>query len=367
MIAFARSLVATPSQSGGEQDAATLCREELERRGFDVETDELGNVVGMRGLRGPLLLFDAHVDTVAPTDAWTRDPFAPDIEDGRLYGLGATDMKGPIAALVEGLARAKPPGRIAVSITTLEETAEGATLAAVCDRLAPTGVVIAEPSRRAVMVAQKGRAELTVNVRGRGAHAAFPDRGRSALRDAARFVIAIEERAPATDPQLGPAVTVATEAITSPLPGISVVPSHCRLRLDRRLLPDEREEDVLAEVRDVLARADVEADVHITSTPVRTYTGATIEHRRFLPAWRVSAEQPLARAALRAVGGGRDAYRFCTNGSLTASRGIPTVGYGPGDPEMAHRPDEWIAIKELEAAAAGYTALAEMTDWRGCA
>jgi acetylornithine deacetylase/succinyl-diaminopimelate desuccinylase-like protein len=160
---------------------------------------------------------------------------------------------------------------------------------------------------------------------------------------------------------------VATEAITSPFPGISVVPSSCRVRLDRRLLPGEQERDVLAEVRHLIEQLGVDADVGVTSEPVHTYTGELVDHRRFLPAWRIAAEQPLARAAMRAVGAGHDVYRFCTNGSLTASRGIPTVGFGPGDPEMAHRPDEWIALEDLRTAAAGYTALAEMTDWKDSA
>jgi putative selenium metabolism hydrolase len=364
VIDLLRELVATPSLSGQEAEVAGICEAALRRRGFDVHTDPLGNVVGMRGDSGPLLLFDAHCDTVAPGDGWTRDPYDPAVVDGRVYGRGTTDMKGPIAALIHGVARADPANRVAISITTLEETAEGATLDAVCNALTPQAVVIAEPSACVPALAQKGRAEFLVRVAGRLAHAAFPDRGRSALLDAARVLLAAEARLPASDDELGDALLVPTEATSFPRPGISVVPDRCELRFDRRLLPGEERDAVLGELRALCAAAGADATVEVSSAPVMTYTGVELTPERWLAAWRTPAESPLARAATEAVRSAAvTAYRFCTNGSATAARGIPTIGYGPGLTDLAHQPDEWISLEQLDVAAAGYAALAEMRDW----
>jgi putative selenium metabolism hydrolase len=364
VINLLREMVATPSLSGDESAVAGICETALRQRGFDVEVDPLGNVVGMRGDSGPLLLFDAHSDTVAPGDGWTRDPYDPVVTDGRVYGRGTTDMKGPIAALIHGVSRARPANRVAVSITTLEETAEGATLAPVCDALAPDAVVIAEPSACLPALAQKGRAEILVRVVGRIAHAAFPTEGRNALHSAARLLLVVENRQAPADDELGEALLVPTEATSFPRPGISVVPDACELRFDRRLLPREDRESVLDELRSLCAAAGVEATVELSAGPVTTYTGVELRPPRWLPAWRTPPNAQLARCASRALGSTAvTAYRFCTNGSATAARGIPTIGYGPGLTEVAHQPDEWISTEQLDVAAAGYTALAEMTDW----
>jgi putative selenium metabolism hydrolase len=371
VLDFARELVSIPSPSGGEGEACQRCAEELRSLGFDVEVDDHGNVLGIIGGPGPRLLFDGHVDTVAPNLGWTRDPYAPTVQDGRLYGLGAVDMKGPIAAMIHGVSDAARAGRlevtVGVSVSTLEEVAEGAALAAVVDDFHPDAVVIAEPSGLQLMLAQKGRAELELTVRGVAAHAAFPERGASALLGAVRILTALEARVQPVDDELGAAILVATEAVTDPLPGISVVPSGCRVRLDRRTLPGESDADVLGELEPFLAAAGdlgTTATAAITEAPVTTYTGRAIPARRFLPAWRLDRAHPLAESAAsalrEALGGVRlSFYRFCTNASLTAGRrSIPTIGFGPGDSEMAHQADEWIALEALERGRRGFAALA---------
>ena len=353
--------------------AASAAREELRSLGFDVEIDEYGNVLGTIGSGGQRLLFDGHIDTVSPNLGWTRDPYSPTVEDGRLYGLGAVDMKGPIASMIYGVSAAARAGRlqatVGVSVSTLEEVAEGAALSAVVERFQPDAVVIAEPSGLQLMLAQKGRAEIELSVRGIAAHAAFPQRGASALMGAMRVLNALGEREEPLDDELGAGILVATEAITDPLPGISVVPSGCRVRLDRRTLPGESEADVLSELEPFLAAAGEEhttATARITETPITTYTGLSIPARRFLPAWRLANTHPLARSAAAALqhalgAVGLSFYGFCTNASLTAGRlSIPTIGFGPGDPEMAHKANESIEIEDLARARRGFAALAGM-------
>jgi putative selenium metabolism hydrolase len=371
MLEFAQELVSIPSPSGEEADACRRCADELSALGFEVELDEYGNVLGLVGSGGPRLLFDGHVDTVAPNVNWSRDPYDPTVQGGRLYGLGSVDMKGPIACMIHGIADAARAGSlrgtIGVSISTLEEVVEGAALSPVVGRFRPDAVVIAEPSGRRLMLAQKGRAEVELSVRGAAAHAAFPERGASALMGAMRVLDALSEREEPHDDELGAGILVATEAVTDPLPGISVVPSGCRVRLDRRTLPGESEASVLEELRPFLDRAGREgttATATITRTPITSYTGMMLPGDRFLPAWRLPKDHRFAQAAIAAL---EDAfgsvtvsfYGFCTNGSLTAGRlGIPTIGFGPGDPELAHQADESIEIDDLDQARRGFAALA---------
>jgi putative selenium metabolism hydrolase len=362
MLEFARDLVSIPSPSGEEADACRRCADELLSLGFDVEVDEYGNVLGQVGTGGPRLLFDGHVDTVAPNLNWRRDPYEPKVEGGRLYGLGSVDMKGPIAAMIHGIAEAAHAGslrgRIGVSVSTLEEVVEGAALSPVVARFQPDAVIIAEPSGRRLMLAQKGRAEVELSVNGAAAHAAFPERGASALMGAMRVLDALSERNEPHDDELGAGILVATEAVTDPLPGISVVPSRCRVRLDRRTLPGESEAAVLNELRPFLDHAGQEgttATAAITRTPITSYTGMT---------WRLSKNHQFAQAATDALNDAlgsvtQSFYGFCTNGSLTAGRlGIPTIGFGPGDPELAHQADESIEIEDLEQGRRGFAALA---------
>lgn len=371
-VQLAADLIAIPSPSGGERAVAERCAAELDRHGFAVSVDAWGNVLGEAGSGAPRLLFDGHLDTVAANPGWTRDPLEPAVSDGRLYGLGATDMKGPVAALILGVADAVAAGEVrgtvGVSLSTLEEVAEGAALAPVVDAFEPDRVIIAEPSGLKLAVAQRGRAEIVVEIEGRAAHAAYPDEGRNAIDAASRFLSALEHRRETVDDELGRTILVATEISSEPLPGISVVPSRARLRLDRRTLPGEDERSVLAELQPALAAAQANgcrATARVSDGELRTYTDRVVDAHRFLPAWRVGPSDFVTAAATaldRVLPGvPRSHYAFCTNGSLTAGRrGIPTLGFGPGDPAHAHQADESIDVAALAGGRRGYRALAAL-------
>ena len=162
---------------------AALVRDEMERLGYAVEVDALGTVTGTLGAGdGPCVLLDAHMDTVGVTDraAWSADP-AGELRDGRLYGRGSVDMKGPLAALVHGAAAAAARGRVVVSASIAEEMIEGYATVEVARRVRPDVAVICEPSHRTVVVGQRGRAELIVEVEGRPSHSSRPDLGVNAV------------------------------------------------------------------------------------------------------------------------------------------------------------------------------------------
>ena len=167
LIDFTCALVRLESVLGNERNVAEQVSREMRRLLFDhVEIDGTGNAVGIvRGLHdGPTILFDAHMDTVdvVPADAWTHEPFAGEVADGRIWGRGSSDMKGALAAMVyaaAGLERASLAGSVIVSASVGEESIEGAALRTVMERHAPDFVVIGEASGLNLVRAGRGRAE----------------------------------------------------------------------------------------------------------------------------------------------------------------------------------------------------------------
>ncbi|MGH2946483.1 MAG: YgeY family selenium metabolism-linked hydrolase [Solirubrobacteraceae bacterium] len=358
--AFALALVRTPSPSGEEGDVAALVRTELERLGYAVEVDALGNVTGtLDAGPGPCVLFDAHMDTVGVTDpgAWSADP-AGEVRDGLLYGRGAMDMKGPLAALVHGVAAARRSGRVVVCASIAEEMIEGFATVEVARRVQPGVAVICEATGGRVVVGQRGRAELIVEVHGRPTHSSRPELGVNAVEAMADVLRAAREIELPRHDVLGPAILVPTDVISRPFPALSVVPDLCTVTFDRRTLPGETEEQVVGELRAAAEAAGATVTVSIGVDRFDSYSGARVEAPNFAPAWYAGPDDPVARIALAAVGAEPSHWAFCTNGSGTAALGIPTIGYGPGDETLAHRVDEHIELDQLHAGARGYAALA---------
>jgi len=371
-LELATRLIAVPGLSGAEADVADEIEAAMRSAGFrDVFRDPLGSVVGIAGPHGdaPVLLFDGHMDVVPAVGAWTVDPFRPVISGGRLYGRGSTDMKAGLAAAIAGVSAAAASGRlprpVAVSATVLEETVEGVALARVLDDIRPEAVVICEPSDLAVQVGQRGRAELVVTVTGTPAHAAYPERGKNPITLAAAGLAALERLTLPADPDLGPAILVATDVISQPWPSISLIPSGVQIRFDRRTLVGETRGDVLDAIAGALAAVDAVAfDVSITADPLSAYTGIELDAPRWLPAWRTDPAHWLAlaasEAARRVTGASRlGVYDFCTNGSESAgARGMPTIGLGPGLAADAHTPDESVSVTQVRHAEKIYEQLA---------
>jgi putative selenium metabolism hydrolase len=375
VVAFTQALVHCPSLPGQEDQVTALVTQEMRDLNYDqVWVDENGSAVGIiRGATpGPTLLFDAHTDTVgiAPGVPWSHEPFGGRIEGGALYGRGVVDMKGALAAMVHGAAgadRSRIAGRVVVSASVLEEYLEGAALHAVMDAVQPDFVVIGEPSNLKLVHGGRGRAEIRLETTGRPAHSSSPHLGRSAVLDMLRVIAAMEQTPMPVHPVLGPAVQALTDIISDPYPGVSTVPSRCRATYDRRLLVGETAEEILDRIvsNPVLEGIDVSAT--IAEGAHRTYTGALLRGRKFLPAWLLPLDHPFVKAATQGlISAGLapepDVYRFCTNAAYSAgTAGVPTVGFGPGDEGQAHVVDEHLEIAALLNARDGYRGIIAMT------
>ncbi len=377
LIAFLQDLVRIPSPSTQEEALARRIVQEMERLGLrDVRIDRIGNVVGWVGRDdGPILMLNGHMDTIAVSEptAWRYDPFGGVLEGRRLYGLGACDMKGGLAAMVYGaylLRRLNLParGRVVVACVVQEEPCEGLGSRVLIEEegIRPDWVLIAEPTDMDISRGQRGRMELQVTVHGRTAHASRPDLGENAIYAAARLVFGLELLAGqlGNDPFLGPGTLAVTE-IRSQAGSRNAIPDRCNLIIDRRLTLGETEAMALAEVHRVITREGVRADVQVAEFSAASYTGYAGRMRKVYPSWVIEENHPLVQALVRAARartGHRPAisyWAFSTEGAYTAGiAGIPTVGFGPGDPVRAHTADEWVNVDDVCTAAEVYAQLA---------
>ncbi len=373
LITFTQDLVRLPSPSGSERAVAERVQQEMQALGFDrVWMDEYGSVVGIIEGKWPgkTVLLDAHTDTVgiSPGVPWVHDPFGATIENDAIYGRGAADMKGALAAMVHAAAtldRTQLTGRVIVSASTLEEVLEGVALHAVMDMTAPDYVVIGEATDLNLSRGGRGRAEVHLTTVGRPSHSSAPHLGRNAVLDMMRVIAAVEQVQLPDNAIMGPAILALTDIISDPYPGHSVIPSVCKVTYDRRLLPGEDAATVLEAITDLAGLEDIQLKAEIGMGEYAAFTGAVQRCEKFFPAWLYEENEPFVASALGALHAAgieaeASAYRFCTNAAYSAGiAGVPTVGFGPATEADAHVIDERLRIADLLAAAKGYRALIE--------
>ena len=373
LAAFARKIISIPSYSGHEKDVADAIEDKMRELGFDeVCRVRYGSVIGcihgsQPGLR---ILMDGHIDTVdvIDRDEWQHDPFGAEVADGKIYGRGASDMKGSVAAMVYAascFADHGFAGDIYVSCTVHEECFEGVSCREVTKAVHPDFVIIGEATSTTVKIGQRGRAEVVVETEGVSCHSSNPEKGSNAVYAMMSVIDEIRKIVPNEHPLLGKGILELTDIISYPYPGASVVPSLCRATFDRRTLVGETKESVLAVIDEAIARAQakdpsVKARAYMAKGAADCYTGERIEAERYFPAWITDEGNPFVQKALKGL---RDAgieapishFSFCTNGSHFAGEaGIPAIGYGPSLESLAHVRDEYIEIRQLEKAAEGF-------------
>jgi acetylornithine deacetylase/succinyl-diaminopimelate desuccinylase-like protein len=284
-----------------------------------------------------------HLDTVVAAE----EQFQPRTKNGRIFGRGACDTKGSVAAMFCAMAAVAASGRrpretelVFAGLMDEENEQRGSrTLAA--SGLRADLAIVGEPTRLRVVTAHKGDLWLRFTTRGKAAHGALPELGRNAVHMMARVVGLLERDYAAglrrrRHPLLGTAsISVGTIAGgTQP----NVVPDHCEMSADRRMLPGETIAGVCRELRALLREHGLQAEVADSKTapclPMETDAGA-----------------PLVRELMRLAGQRRPAgvHYFC-DASVLAHAGIPSVVFGPGDIAQAHTADEWIAVASLERA-----------------
>lgn len=307
--------------------------------------------------RRPALLINGHTDVVPVVESeWSVPPFAGQVHGDRLIGRGACDMKGGIAAAVEGLracldSGVQPGFDLVFHLVADEETGGRHGTEALMDagRIDPSTIsaaIVPEPTELGIGVAERGTLLAEITVAGRAAHGSEPANGHSAVADAAHLVKALH-RADFGDPAhplLGtPTCNVGTIAGGT---SANIVASECRLRVDRRVLPGHDRRQALAELRRLVDRA---AETLGHAVDYR------IEVLAFVEASELDASEPFVAfmrdacvAPVTGLYGGTDA-RFLRN-----QLGIPTVIYGPGSMSVAHTADEYVPLPDLHECAASF-------------
>jgi acetylornithine deacetylase/succinyl-diaminopimelate desuccinylase family protein len=338
----------TAQKNTGEAQIAEYIAEVLRKLALDVELREVEpgrpNVIGKFTSRGARrsVAFAPHTDTVSVA-GMTIDPFAAEIRDGKLYGRGACDTKGSLAAMLAALAnvvRQKEfrEGDLDVYFCALigEESGNHGAKALAESGFKVDFAIAGEPTEGRIVYTHKGALWCKVATRGRSAHGSMPEKGVNAIgrmAEVVQYLLGDYTRALAKiiDPVLG-APTVNVGTIRGGAQS-NIVPDYCEIEVDRRTIPGEVHEEILATLRERFQQLPLTTEILSDCPPLRT-----------------DPQNPFAQKLVEATGSPKDALVgapwFCDAGIL-AQHGISAVAFGPGSITQAHTADEYIERKEV--------------------
>ena len=330
----------------GEAEIAGFVAAWLDAHDLDVEVQELGpsraNVIGRaRGSGGGRsLILNAHMDTVAVAGA--VDGLTPRVEGNRLYGRGAYDMKGSLAAIMLVAAEAAKRGLAGDLIVTAVADEEAGSIGteAIARTVVADAAIVTEPTELRLALAHKGFVWLEIETRGRAAHGSRYDLGVDAIALMGHVLVGLGElderlrAGVATHPLLGGGSLHAS--LIEGGQELSTYPERCLVKIERRTLPGESAELVEEQLRAIAAGVD-----------------ATVKRLFVREALETARDEPIAAALLRNA---TDVLRECppvigvpfwTDAALLSAADIPTVVFGPGG-EGAHADVEWVDLDDVE-------------------
>lgn len=334
-------------------------------------TPQRDNIVAcLEGNSDAVLAFEVHQDTV-PVDGMTIDPWEPTLREGRIYGRGACDDKGPMACMLTAfaqLAQQRPAGMPTIVMACTVNEENGFTGASALAQLwaqgkdpvvprTPDTMIVAEPTSLNVVVAHKGVVRWRIRTGGQAAHSSCPELGENAIYHMGHVIGACQQYAQSLalephHPLLGPA-TLNLGTIQGGI-CVNAVPDQCTVELDRRLLPQEDPYRAREAAMDWLER-------HVPAE-----TAKRIEHEApFLIShglsdqdtdqWARSVQQRVSDAGIASE---RIGVAYATDAPFFAQLGIAAVVFGPGSINQAHTADEWISVDQLHKAVDVYYRLA---------
>lgn len=374
LIAFAQTLVQTPSLSGQEGDVAALLQGEMTRLGYDeVWVDAVGNVVGrVAGAGGPAIMLNGHMDHVGTGDLvrWPHPPFGGEICNGALWGRGVTDMKGALAAMVYAGGMVKkmgtPPPQDLYVTGVVQEEVGGLGARHLARNLPVPRVVVGEASDNHLRRGHRGRLEWVAQFEGRSVHASTPDLTVNPHFSMARFVSRLDSLHMIADSTYGSSTVTPTRVISEP-ESANVTPAALRLVLDWRNIPGEGPEEIKDKLAGLLSpslESGCQGRIELVTKELVSYTGFQMSYPDEFPSfttatdhpWLVEAQENLAEALDCEVDVGT--WCFATDGGHFAAAGATVIGFGPGDASVVHTVEERLPLEQLVESVVGYVILA---------
>lgn len=358
MIQLVSDLVKIPSISGNEAELAKFLMDYCTKLGFECEIDRHGNFFAfIKGKRpGKRLIFNSHLDTVEVGEGWSVDPYSGKIDEDKIWGRGSTDCKAAMGAQITAAlsvleAGADFAGEICLMYPVEEEVQNvqrKGTYLSLMDGFTGDYAVNGEDTDLHVCLACEGMLEVKITTHGVGAHGATPKQGKNAITMMCKVVEELNKIVPGTNEYTGSG---------SINPGVieggcrsSVVPDTCVLKCSRFIVPGENGQLFVDQIEEIFRKLkaedpDFKADVELVydSNPSL-----------------VDKESPIVQAIKEAHGDiGKECPFYGTPQHddadfLTNVAHIPTVLYGPGTGVLAHMPDEYVKIAEVEEAAKVY-------------
>jgi len=358
----------TVNPQGNEKALAELIASELTSFGMEAEVIDLGdnraNVVGR--LRGQgerkALLLNGHLDTVPPGDVeWEYSPFSGQVVSGRIYGRGASDMKGGLAAMILAAKAVKMSGmELQGDLIFCGSAGEEVDSIGAFDFLNKGGlndvgaILIGEPSSCGINVAEKGALWLEITTFGKTAHGAFPTHGINAiasmnalLNELFAYQFTYSQNALLGHPTMNIA-TIHGGVKTN------VVPDKCVITIDIRTVPGMKHADILNDFKDIFGKLQERVSGF----------NATLQVLNDRPAVETKVDHPFVKMAQDVIetefkkSEQPKGVNFYTDASVFLPvTNLPAIFYGPGDAEMAHQPNENISIERLDEAVQFYKAM----------
>lgn len=363
-ISLLSELVKIPSVCGEEQGVANFIAKWLRDRGLPVEVKEVKpgrpNVISQlrANARGPSFMLNGHMDTVAPGAGWTHDPYGAEVEGGRMYGRGTVDMKSGLAAILSALADCREEGlpkkgRIIVAAVVDEESIDLGT----CD-LVNTGLtdgldfgVVSEATELSVVTGHRGRAVFEILVRGRPAHSMWPERGVSAIANAATIINALNKLPSHNHSRMGRS-TVNVLKVEGGQEEVMLVPDRCRLLIDRCLVPGHGSKDALLELKTLLKQLGIDAESRLIERETPFCESFEIPETHEAVRWVVEA----AAKVLGTVPSLTYHDGPCDSCILVNQGNVPTVEFGPSGGGL-HQADEFVDVESVTATTEVYKQL----------
>ncbi len=317
----------------------------------------------------PWLLFESHMDVVS-VEGMTIEPFGAELKDGRIWGRGSSDTKGTGATMLwamvkyKALPRGEQKFNVALVFGVDEEIGMTGVMSLCRDHLAglgfkPVGAIVGEPTGLNPITAHNGAVRWRFTTQGVACHSSNPSAGRSAISDMVRVIDAIESKYIPGLTQRH-AMTGKAQGSVNLIRGgtqFNIIPAACEVRMDRRVVPGEKREEVLAGIVPILEEA------------AKTRPGMKVEHAvlQYAPPLNDANNGRLLAHVEKAFKGiGRtvkaSGAAFATDAGTLDAAGVPCVVLGPSDIAQAHTKDESIAVADLLAGVEAYLALL-VTSW----